>query len=167
MTPNSYNVLLLIGANQGDRFVAFETCRELIANHVGTILSVSPIYETSAWGKRDQADFINQGLMVSTSLSPKQLLTTTKRIEVKLGKNKITHWGPRHIDIDIILYEDLIVETKDLMIPHPHMSDRRFVLIPLNQIASTWIHPIKKMTIGELLKQCEDNGVVKEIERRE
>lgn len=162
--PDQHNVLLVIGANQGDRMAAFRRCRLLLSMLAGEIISTSLIYDSSPWGVTDQPPFINQGIHIRTTLTPEDLLAVTQDIESRLGKNKLTHWGPRHIDIDIILWEDIILDTDRLSIPHPHMGDRRFVLIPLTEIAEDWIHPISRLSINQLLERCQDDGSVRIVE---
>ena len=161
---NKNRVALMLGANQGSKIQTLKLARIMIALEAGKIKKASILYKTSPWGELDQEVFINQAIIIETELPPLLLLKILQKIEIKLGKTKITHWGPRVIDIDIILYESLIVKTKTLSIPHPFMTDRRFVLIPLSAIAGEWIHPLNGKRVSSLLEHCKDKGHVVPIE---
>lgn len=160
---NQHIVHLLLGANIGDTVSMLRRARIYISMCIGQIQSTSPVYDTSPWGFKDQEPFVNQAISCQTDLNPRQILRKIHWIENRLGKKKIAHWGPRSIDIDILLYESQIIQDDDLKVPHPHMSSRRFVLIPLTQIASELIHPVKGITIKEMLELCKDTGSVKEL----
>lgn len=147
---------LLIGGNLGNRESNLsKTCGYIEAN-CGRILRRSMIYETAAWGKTDQPDFLNQAIDLHTALSPFSLLESLLDIELKLGRQRGEKFGPRIIDIDILLYNDEIIREKDLVIPHPQMAQRRFVLVPLADIAGDKMHPVLGISISEMLKQCPD-----------
>lgn len=117
------------------------------------------IYETAPWGFLDQPKFLNQVLEIDTCLSPLSLLAYLKRIETDLGRTPTFHFGPRLIDIDILLYGDQVIELADLVVPHPQMHERAFVLIPLAELAPNACHPTLGQTIGQLLTQVDTSGV--------
>ena len=147
---------LLIGGNMGDRLANLENARAAIQEHVGNILSNSSIYETAAWGMENQAAFLNQALLIDTSFEAIELLENLLKIEKAMGRIRNQPLGPRTIDLDIIFFNDQILDTENLTIPHPHMQKRNFVLTPLNEIAPDYIHPIFKKSINQLLKGCTD-----------
>ncbi len=120
------------------------------------ITKVSSLYETEPYGKKEQPWFINIVVEILTELSPLELFKKCKSIETKLGRQKRERWAEREIDIDILLYDDIVLSTPELQIPHPDMHNRRFVLIPLSEIAPNAIHPIFKKSISELLIECKD-----------
>lgn len=140
----------------GDRLENLSRARQMIAKNCGKIKATSSYYETAAWGNEDQPNFYNQAIELETSLEPHQLLKELLEIEQKLGRVRDEKYGPRIIDIDIILYDDRRIDETNLKIPHPQMSSRRFVLAPLNEIASHQIHPGFKKTIHQLLLECPD-----------
>ena len=154
---------LLIGGNVGNRLKNMEKAAELIGLKAGDIGKRSAMYETEAWGKEDQPAFLNQVLRVQTDLEPKALLETILAIEKEMGRMREEKYGPRTIDIDILLYNDLVVESNDLSIPHPHLHLRRFARAPLAEIAASVIHPKLKKSIDELLLECTDKLAVKKL----
>jgi 2-amino-4-hydroxy-6-hydroxymethyldihydropteridine diphosphokinase len=147
---------LIIGGNIGDRMDVLAKGRESIANACGKIIIQSSIYETAAWGKEDQEAFLNQVVLVETVLSSTDLLKTILHIEEKLGRKRIVKYGPRTIDIDILFFNDDVINTEGLKIPHPQMQNRRFVLTPLHEIAAQKFHPLLKKTVSQLLDECPD-----------
>ena len=154
---------LLTGGNLGDRKKNLLTAISLINEQCGHLTKVSSIYETEAWGKTDQPSFLNQALEISTSLNARQLMRKILKIEKEMGRIRKEKFGPRIIDIDILLYENEIHDLRFLKIPHPEMQNRRFVLVPLAEIDPTLQHPVLKKTIAELLEECPDNLEVKKI----
>jgi 2-amino-4-hydroxy-6-hydroxymethyldihydropteridine diphosphokinase len=149
-------IFLLLGSNLGDRHKNLQTARELIEAQIGPVVKSSGTYQTAAWGNTNQPAFYNVVLEVSTTDSPEELLTHALAIEQQLGRQRLEHWGPRVIDIDILLFGDKIVQTEHLTIPHPQMTNRRFTLMPLAEIAGEVMHPVRKKNIQELLLLCPD-----------
>lgn len=154
-------VYLLLGGNIGDRESLLIRAASLIAEKIGPVLKTSAMYETAAWGNPHQAAFLNQALMVSTSLSASETLKQIQEIEQELGRTRIEKWGSRTIDIDIIFFNRELIAQQDLRIPHPHMQDRNFVLVPLAEIAAEYVHPILQSTVAVLKQQCPDTLDVK------
>jgi 2-amino-4-hydroxy-6-hydroxymethyldihydropteridine diphosphokinase len=152
---------LLIGGNIGEREKYLDKAGELIDLNCGEIVAHSDMYETAAWGKTDQAAFLNQALQIETSLSAPELMHCILQVEKKMGRVREEKYGERVIDIDIIFYNDEIYKTDNLIIPHPEMQNRRFVLVPLAGIAAGHLHPVLKKTIAELLELCTDKLEVK------
>jgi 2-amino-4-hydroxy-6-hydroxymethyldihydropteridine diphosphokinase len=151
---------LLLGSNEGDRVTYLDKAKEFIETQVGLITKESSLWETAAWGITDQPNFINQALLVETILEPHLLLEKLLGIEELLGRKRIEKWGPRIIDIDILYYDNIIINENDLKIPHPFLPERRFTLIPLNEISPVWVHPILHKTVGKMLEDCDDEGEV-------
>ena len=147
---------LLIGGNIGNRMANLEKAKNSIANNCGTLKGASNIFETAAWGLEDQPHFLNQALAVQTPLPPKELLHCLLQIEKSLGRERDEKWGPRLIDIDILLYNDAVVHEEGLTIPHPQMHNRRFVLQPLAELVPNLVHPLFQKTIAQLLAECPD-----------
>ena len=139
-----------LGTNLGDRKENLSKAIEAISLKM-SISKQSSLYETTAWGYTEQPDFLNQVIQVETDLSPLRLLNFLKKTELKLGRVENFRYGPRLIDIDILFYDDLVITTSRLQIPHPKITERAFVLVPLNEIAPGYIHPILKKTVAELL----------------
>ena len=151
-------VFLGLGSNVGDRFVNLKNAIEKIKNIEDTeVIQCSSIYETEPWGKRDQDFFYNMAAEVNSKLIPFKLIYKLKDIENQLGRIRTEKWEERNIDIDILFYEDEVIITDFLEIPHPEIEKRKFVLVPLNEIAPDFIHPVYKKTISELLESTEDD----------
>lgn len=147
---------LLTGGNMGDRLQHLEQAIAAIEHQVGNVVKKSSVYETAAWGFTAQPAFLNQVLCVNSELRPDELLRTLLGIEQQLGRKRFEKMGPRTIDLDILFYGNQIISTKDLIVPHPRIAERRFVLTPLNEIAAGFVHPVFKKTIRELLDECHD-----------
>jgi 2-amino-4-hydroxy-6-hydroxymethyldihydropteridine diphosphokinase len=157
-------VFLGIGTNLGNREINLEQAVAGIEENIGTVLQSSSIYETDPWGFESKDKFLNMIVKVETTLSPSLLLEKIKIIESLLGRVRGgMRYSSRLIDIDILLYEDLIVDEERLVIPHPLMHERKFVLVPLCEIAPEMIHPVLKKSIAELLKICEDRSEVRKF----
>lgn len=156
-----HEVYLLLGANLGDRTALLDSAINSLTLEAGRIIHVSSRYETAAWGDLDQPDYLNQVVQLATPLSPSRLLEKIHGIEKRLGRKRIKKWGARLIDIDILLYADHIVDKPDLQIPHPHLPNRKFALMPLQEIAPLVIHPQYNKTITELLECTPDSLAVR------
>jgi 2-amino-4-hydroxy-6-hydroxymethyldihydropteridine diphosphokinase len=152
---------ILIGGNLGNRLENLQEVVRLIEKYCGKIISQSSIYETAAWGKKDQPDFLNQVLEIETNLQPRKLINTVLEIEKMMGRERDEKYGPRIIDIDILFFNEEVVDESFLKIPHPELQKRRFVLIPLAEIAPHLNHPVLKKNIDQLLKECKDGLEVK------
>lgn len=151
---------LLLGANLSDRQHTLVQAREQLIQRVGTVLQTSPIYETAAWGLTNQPAYLNQVLLLETARSPETVLAETQVIEQALGRVRAERWGARVIDIDLLFYNDLILNTPDLTLPHPYLHLRRFTLQPLADIVPNLVHPVLKQTIRQLLDACLDESQV-------
>jgi 2-amino-4-hydroxy-6-hydroxymethyldihydropteridine diphosphokinase len=147
---------LLIGGNLGNRHFYLTKSIELIADKCGKVEQFSSIYETAPWGKLDQGAFLNQVIRISTRLEPIELLNAIIKVENILGRKREEKYGARTIDIDILYYNNLTLHETALTIPHPRISERRFVLTPLAEIANHFIDPTHNETIAKLLLACQD-----------
>ena len=155
-------VFLQLGSNLGDRELLLKDAITEIEDRVGNILECSKVYESTAWRVEGQENYLNQILKVKTILLADDVLLTVLDIEKQLGRVRIEKWGERLIDIDIIFYNDSIIETPELCVPHKHLHERMFVLTPLHNIAPEMVHPKYNKTIEELLNMCKDTELVKE-----
>jgi 2-amino-4-hydroxy-6-hydroxymethyldihydropteridine diphosphokinase len=160
---------LSLGSNRGDRMAMLKQAAGLIGNAIGIVESGSFVYETEPWGFEDDIPFYNCVLKVGTVLTPEAVLSAITVIERSLGRDRKKEPGridgerdyrSRTIDIDILFYNDLILESGSLIIPHPEIVNRRFVLTPLNDVCPDYVHPGVNKTIRELLEQCEDTSGV-------
>ena len=143
-----------IGSNLGDRLDNIKKAIALLNRHKNIkITQRSSIYETEPVGYKEQPDFLNSVVQLKTGLTPQRLLEVLKNIEKKLGRIKGIKWGPRIIDLDMLLYENKIIKRDNLTVPHPELHKRRFILAPLAEIAGGIVHPLKKKTILELYKK--------------
>ncbi|MES2620446.1 MAG: 2-amino-4-hydroxy-6-hydroxymethyldihydropteridine diphosphokinase [Bacteroidota bacterium] len=156
-------VYLLLGSNEGGRKANLESALEKIELCCGKVLRCSSLYETEAWGLKEQPGFLNQAVLVLTGLKPFPLLSTLKTIERESGRTETVKWGPRVIDIDILFYAGETVNLPELKIPHPYLHERRFTLAPLNEIAAGFVHPVLRKSVGQLLDACTDEGAVRVV----
>lgn len=152
---------LLTGGNLGDRQQNLAAARELINEQCGTLITTSSLYETAAWGNTDQPAFLNQALELATPLNARQLIRRILKIEKTMGRVRQEKYGPRIIDIDILLFNNERHNYPFLKLPHPEMQNRRFALLPLAEIAPAVIHPVLHKTIAVLLEECTDELDVK------
>ena len=160
-------IYLHTGSNLGDRISYLSQACEMLEQHVGEISKKSRLYETEAWGMKDQPDFINQALEIQSELEPEEVLFRIKKIEKEIGRQENKKWHERIIDIDILFFSDTILSTEKLKIPHPHCHERMFVLVPLMEIAGDLVHPNLNLTIEELYMNCEDSLEVYLMEEEE
>ncbi|MEK7249265.1 MAG: 2-amino-4-hydroxy-6-hydroxymethyldihydropteridine diphosphokinase [Bacteroidota bacterium] len=157
----TYNAFLGLGSNVGERQKFLnQAVAELKKLSNTKIVWASSIYETEPYGKTDQAKFLNAALEIETMLTPPELVKEVKAIEERLGRTPTEKWGPREIDIDILLYDGLVHDDETINVPHPELENRRFVLVPLREIAPDIVHPVSGMTISELAGACKDTGRV-------
>jgi 2-amino-4-hydroxy-6-hydroxymethyldihydropteridine diphosphokinase len=154
---------LLIGGNLGDKEKNLQQAIDLINESCGKIIHQSSIYKTAAWGITEQPEFLNQVLVLQTNLSPEILMQQLLQIEEKMGRIRTIKFGPRIIDIDILLMNNFIINTPLLTIPHPALPKRRFALLPLAEVAANFIHPVEKKSIQQLLQACTDDLDVQNI----
>ncbi|WP_229738941.1 2-amino-4-hydroxy-6-hydroxymethyldihydropteridine diphosphokinase [Parapedobacter pyrenivorans] len=150
------DVYLLLGTNMGNRIALLEQARNEITREIGITRKISSVYETRAWGDESQPNYLNQVVLSTTLLHPLQLLKKINTIEKKMGRTRVNKWESRPIDIDILYYADRIIDEPTLQVPHPHLPNRRFALIPLQEIAPQLIHPTSKKTTVELLSETAD-----------
>ncbi len=150
-----------LGSNLGDRLGIIRQALLLLKGKGVPIIAVSDVFETAPWGHRDQPWFLNACLLLETDDHPRDLLAKLQSIESELGKNTRYKWGPREIDLDILYMDDLTLNEQDLVIPHPEMHNRAFVLVPLNQIAPDWLHPLLQRKVKELVTQVSLADVVR------
>jgi 2-amino-4-hydroxy-6-hydroxymethyldihydropteridine diphosphokinase len=156
-----HKVFLGLGTNVGNREENLRMARKYIANLVGVIASESSVYETAAWGNTEQNAFLNQVVEIETTFSSFAVLHLILKIEKDMGRVREIKWGARIIDIDILYYENDIISAEKLVIPHPFIQERKFVLMPLAEIAADFIHPKLKLTNAKLLENCKDLGEIK------
>jgi 2-amino-4-hydroxy-6-hydroxymethyldihydropteridine diphosphokinase len=156
---------LLIGGNDGDRKANLARALDYIEEAGCNILRKSALYETAPWGKTDQNDFFNQAVQVQTSLDASTLMDTLLGIEEKMGRKRLEKYGSRIIDIDILFFNDVIIRLPGLIVPHPEIQNRRFVLAPMEEIAPDHMHPALHRSIRELLEICPDKLEVRKIEQ--
>ena len=150
-------IFILLGSNLGDKSQNLNSAKKKIENQIGQILKESSVYETAAWGRQNQPAFLNQVVQLKTLLAPYKLLDELLSIEDAMGRKRIEKWGERLIDLDILYYDDQVIEDENLKIPHPGIPVRRFTLAPLVEIAPDFQHPLSKKTNRQLFKACTDD----------
>ena len=152
-------VYLSIGSNKGNRSVLINKAIDEIENNIGIIISRSSIYQSKSWGF-DSNDFYNLCLLIDTDIMPKSLLINLKKIEKSMGREDIDgSYSDRFIDIDILFYDNITTDLEDLKIPHPKIEIRKFVLVPMLEIADDYVHPILNKTIKKLYNDCSDKDI--------
>jgi 2-amino-4-hydroxy-6-hydroxymethyldihydropteridine diphosphokinase len=157
-------VFLGIGTNLGDRERNLEETVAKIKEYIGPVLNLSSVYETEPWGFESENQFLNMVVEVETKQSPSGVLGAILMIEAFLGRTREgNQYTSRVIDIDILLYEDNVVDEVSLKIPHPLMGERRFVIVPLCEIAPDLVHPVLKKSIASLLESCKDKSKIRKI----
>ncbi|MCS6990464.1 MAG: 2-amino-4-hydroxy-6-hydroxymethyldihydropteridine diphosphokinase [Chitinophagales bacterium] len=158
-------VVILAGSNLGNRQQQLQQALNAMHDVVGRIIKISSIYETEPWGVRSQPWYLNVGVLLETSLSPQMLLAVLKRLEQAAGRSPDTNGAPRALDLDILLYDQLVLSSPELSLPHPRLHRRRFALTPLVELLPHWVHPLLKKTAIALLHQCKDTSQVRRLER--
>ena len=153
-------LFLSLGGNLGNTREIFEGAYPLIEKKIGKISVYSSVYQTEAWGPIPQADFLNQVVLVTTTLKPEACLSELLEIEREFGRERKERWGPRTLDLDILFYGDMIIAESDLSIPHPRIAERKFILAPLAEIAPTFTYPASDKTMVALLGECQDSSQV-------
>lgn len=159
--------ILLLGSNFGDRKAFLENAIDQLEQKTGKIISTSSIYETAAWGVENQQNYLNQVVVLQTEFYPFGLLKSILEIEKEMGRTSKGDYQPRTLDIDILFYENLRLQSENLIIPHPRLHLRKFTLIPLNELLPDFIHPEFKKSTQELLKTCEDTLEVTKLHAKE
>jgi len=158
-------VFLGIGTNMGSRESNLKDAIARIEEHIGKVMKSSSVYETEPWGFKSEEEFLNMVVKVETSLSPSGLLGRILMIESLLGRlREGKQYSSRVIDIDILFYDDIIVDEESLKIPHLRIPERLFVLVPLCEIEPEMVHPVLKKSVSSLLQLCRDKGKVKKFE---
>lgn len=152
----------MLGSNLGDKKSNLELASEYLGK-VGSITKMSSIYITPPWGKTDQPEFYNQVLSIETTLSAQELLAEIMNIEKLMGRVRQEKWGERLIDIDILYYDDLIIENENLTVPHPGIPERKFTLIPLVELAPDFINPVTNKSNNSMLKELHDQSVITKL----
>ena len=163
-----HNCFLLLGSNQGNRIKNFSRAGNEIRNKIGEIQRVSSVYETEAWGFKSKQHFFNMVISLETILEAGEILRSIMEIEIALGRERNNDGGyaSRLIDIDILFFDDEIIDDPQLQIPHPRLHERMFTLIPLMEISPEKIHPVFGKSISELLVECSDKLSVKKLNQK-
>ena len=157
-------VYIQLGSNIGERESFITKSMHKVEDDIGKIITVSSIFETTAWGNENQNNFLNSVIEIKTPFDAFTILQKSQEIENNLGRKRSDKWGERTIDIDILFYNNKIINTKELTVPHPLIEKRKFVLMPLSEIAPNYMHPILKKNISTLLSECKDTQKVLDYE---
>ena len=152
----THTAYLLLGSNLNNRQLMLERAAKQIADKAGAVIKTSHIYETAAWGNTNQQAFLNRAIEMETTKNQEELLATLIEIEKDMGRKREEKWGPRLIDIDILFFDHLVLNSSHLIIPHPYLHQRRFTLAPLAEIAGNYIHPVLSKSVSDLLRKCTD-----------
>lgn len=153
-------VYLILGGNRGNRREIISSAIDLVTSKIGRKISTSTLYESESWGFTSEL-FVNQVIAIKTNMSPEEILTASKQIEIQLGRiRNRAGYEARTIDIDLLYYDSVVLDSPDLTIPHPRIADRRFVLVPLAEIAPNHIDPLSGKKVIEMLQECTDPSKV-------
>ncbi len=157
-----YKVALSLGSNLGDREKYLNQAKQHISDQIGVICLSSSRYETEGWGGADLQPFINEVILLESKYDPKETMNICLGIEALMGRErKKIGYQDRRIDIDVIFYEEMVINEEFLILPHPRLHLRKFVLVPLNEVCADWVHPLLKKNVKELLENCKDQNNVK------
>ncbi len=156
-------IYLLLGSNLGNSKTQLSKATTAIKKQIGKLTRQSGLYSTAAWGNTKQPDFLNQVIIVETSLDAQQVMASILNIEQKMGRLRTVKNAPRIIDIDILFFNKAIIDQKELSVPHPQIQNRRFVLVPLNELSPNLVHPVLKRSVHQLLIHCADTLNVKKF----
>lgn len=148
---------LSLGSNEGDREACLNQAISMVTERCGKLVQRSSVYETVAWGLEDQPDFLNLVINIRTEFQPLELLHAIQQIEQDMGRQRKVKWGQRTLDIDILFYNDDVITLPELSVPHPYLQERRFTMVPLNEIAPQKLHPVLHLSMKELLEKCPDH----------
>lgn len=151
-------VVFVIGGNLGNRVELIEQSNKMLRENFSTPLLSSSVFETAAWGNLSEGDYLNQVLVFQTDLDPEAVLIIIQDIENQLGRKREEKWGNRTMDIDILYFGQQVIQNQNLIIPHPFISRRRFVLEPLVEILPNFIHPVLKVSNSKMLETCTDTS---------
>jgi len=155
-------VFIGLGSNMGNRIEFLEQALKALAEHQQiTVKNISSIYETEPVGVKDQPPFLNQVAEIETSVEVSDLMKLLKHIEHTIGRTETKRWGPREIDLDLLYYNSIVYNDAKVCVPHPEIANRRFVLVPLKEIAPQFPDPLRKQTMEELLHHCQDTSAVR------
>lgn len=156
-----HQAVIALGSNLGDSHAILEAALKTLAATPGmTLQAQSPIYQTAAVGP-PQPDYLNACALFATNLTPATFLETLLKTETQFGRVRRERWGPRLLDLDLLMFDDLILNQPGLEIPHPRMTERAFVLVPLNDIIPNWVEPVSGQTIADLVQQVDCSGVTR------
>jgi 2-amino-4-hydroxy-6-hydroxymethyldihydropteridine diphosphokinase len=156
-------IYLILGSNLGDKILSLKKAVDLIRKRIGNVVVESSYYETEPWGYSEQANFLNKAIKIETEYAPDELLEQIDLIEKELGRVRKEKWHERELDIDILYYGDDVIRTGSIQIPHPEIAKRRFVLIPMCEIAPDEKHPVTGKTQMQMLLECRDTLKVKKL----
>jgi len=154
-------VAISMGSNLGNRLSSLRKAILLLKKEGFNIIKTSDVFETPPFGVTNQPRFLNACLLIDTETNPADLLKKLKKIENEVGRIQRFRWGPREIDLDIIFYDEKVIDGPSLKVPHPHMHERPFVLIPLKQISPQWVHPILKKTVEQMAEDLHECDILR------
>ena len=158
-------IFLSLGSNRGEREILIDESVRIISERIGTVVKRSSLYETEPWGFSDEIPFLNQVVEVATMMLPHDILREIERIELLMGRERLVEQGyqPRTLEGDILFYDSEVIQTDLLQIPHRHLHNRKFVLLPMQEIAPQFLHPVLGLTVSELLAKCSDDTAVVKV----